>query len=53
MVGVPAFFLCDCGPSSRICWPICFFFSCSMNHGPASSEIRSDVNAAAMMRVEV
>ncbi len=52
IVGVPAFFLCVCGPSVRICSPICLLRSRSMNQGPSRNEIASAVSVAAMMRVE-
>ena len=39
MVGVPAFFWCDCGPSSRMCWPIWNSRSRAMNHGPNRTKI--------------
>jgi hypothetical protein len=50
---VPAFFLCDSGPSARIVSPIWRDFSFSMNHGPITNESRSAVIAAARMRVDV
>ncbi len=52
IVGVPAFFWCEAGPSSRICWPYCLERSRSMNQGPSRNEMSSDVMAAARMRVD-
>ena len=39
IVGVPFFERCDCGPSSRTTWPICFFCSSRMNHGDSTKLI--------------
>ncbi len=50
MVGVPAFFLWLCGPSSRISSPICFFLSHLMNIGPRIRQISIAVIVAPAVR---
>ena len=50
MVGVPDFFRCDCGPSSRTYWPIWNSRSFSITHGPMNSAISSAVSVANAVR---
>jgi hypothetical protein len=50
MVGVPALVEWEAGPSSRICWPICFSVKVRINQGPNKNEISSDNNAAIAAR---
>ena len=51
MVGVPDFFRCDCGPSSRTYWPIWNSLSFSITHGPMKSAISSAVSVANAVRI--
>ena len=50
MVGVPAFFWCALGPSSRMYWPIWNSRSFSMTNGPMMSVISSAVSEAKAVR---
>ena len=50
MVGVPDFFRCDCGPSSRTYWPIWNSRSFSITQGPMNSAISSAVSEAKAVR---
>ena len=50
IVGVPAFVLWACGPSSRMCWPICSRRSRSIIHGPRTSTRKSAVRLATAVR---
>ena len=46
MVGVPAFFWCDLGPSSRMCWPIWNSRSLRISQGPSTTHRKSAVRLA-------
>ncbi len=50
MVGVPVFFRCDCGPSSRTNWPIWNSRSFWITQGPMNSAISSAVSEAKAVR---
>ena len=50
MVGVPVFFRCDCGPSSRTNWPIWNSLSFWITYGPMKSAISSAVSEANAVR---
>src|SRR5258708_4649555 len=50
IVGVPAFFLCSCGPSSRINWPICNSRSRRISDGPKASPRNMAVRLAYTVR---
>ncbi len=50
MVGVPDFFRCDCGPSSRINWPIWNSRNFSITQGPMNIAISSAVPEAKAVR---
>ncbi len=49
-MGVPALARCDCGPSSRIDWPIWNRFNMRIMRGPSTSEITRAVTAAIAVR---
>ncbi len=50
MVGVPAFFRCVCGPSSRICWVMLICRSHAIMAGAARNVTISAVSAASDVR---
>src|SRR5215469_4891732 len=50
MVGVPDFFWCDLGPSSRMYWPIWNSRSFWMTYGPMNSAMSSAVSEANAVR---
>ena len=50
MVGVPVFFRCDCGPSSRTNCPIWNSRSFSITYGPMNSAISIAVSEANAVR---
>ena len=50
MVGVPDFLRCDCGPSSRMNWPIWNSRSFWITHGPINSAISRAVSEAKAVR---
>ncbi len=50
MVGVPAFFMCDLGPSSRMYWPIWNSRSLAISQGPSARHRNSAVMAANAVR---
>ena len=50
MVGVPAFFWCPFGPSSRMYWPICITRRRSIIQGPSTSTRKSAVRLATAVR---
>ena len=50
MVGVPDFFLCDSGPSSRMYWLIWNWRSLSMTNGPMNRAISKAVSEAKAVR---